>query len=189
MNRPDPFRRKLNLLALAAVGWMAIHVAALAQAAEPAEEAGGGGGGPWLMPYALVVLGIGLGMLFVCRSAKRRARAKPEEYKSAGLIHEETEEAPSGEYQPPGMRAAAQRGTQECKEAKSALIYAVAGLLCCAPLAVFAIIKALRARQMIREDPRLSGEGMATFALIIGIVGVVLWILGIAARLATMAGG
>ena len=176
MNPPDPSWRKLNLLALAAVYWMTVHGAAWAQAAEPADE-GGGGAGSWLLPYALVVLCVGLGMLFVCRSAKRRARAKPEEYKSAGLIHEDTEEASTGEYQPPGMRAAAaQRGSRECKEAKTALILALASLPCAPALAPIAIRKALQAKKMIKEDPRLTGDGMATAALIIAGVVLLPWV-------------
>ena len=30
--------------------------------------------------YGLVILGIGLGMLLVCRSSNRRDRARPEQY-------------------------------------------------------------------------------------------------------------
>ncbi|MBN2577902.1 MAG: hypothetical protein JXB10_02845 [Pirellulales bacterium] len=34
----------------------------------------------WILPYILVVLGIALGMLVVCKSSGRRDRAKPEGY-------------------------------------------------------------------------------------------------------------
>ncbi len=36
----------------------------------------------WVAPYALVMLAVGLGMLFVCRSSRRSDRAKPKEYQS-----------------------------------------------------------------------------------------------------------
>ena len=177
MNHLAGLWRRLNLLALAAVCWTALHTVAWAQAGGGGVKEGGGGGPSYLAPYALVVLCIGLGMLFVCRSARRRLRARPEEYKSAGLIDsaDEEAEAASGEYQPPGMRAAAQRASQECKEAKSALILAIASLLCGIILGPIAVWKALQAKKMIKEDPRLTGDGMATAALIIGGVMFALW--------------
>ena len=195
MNHLAGLWRRLNLLALAAVCWTALHTVAWAQAAGGGVKEGGGGGPAYLAPYALVVLCIGLGMLFVCRSARRRLRARPEEYKSAGLIgsdDEEAEGAASGEYQPPGMRAAARRASQECKEAKSALTYAIVGIFCFGiilePIAFF---KALQAKKLIKEDPRLTGDGKATAALIISIVSLVLWIVSIVAQVVMMssAGG
>jgi len=35
---------------------------------------------PWVLPYALVILGIALGMLVICRSSRRSDRAKPKGY-------------------------------------------------------------------------------------------------------------
>jgi len=62
-----------------AVCWCsaALHATALAQAAK--EEAGDKKGS-WVFSYALVLLGIGLGMLVVLRSSRRRERAKPQQY-------------------------------------------------------------------------------------------------------------
>jgi hypothetical protein len=42
---------------------------------------------------------------------------------------------------------------------------------------------------MIELNPRLSGSGKATAALIIGIVGLLLWILGMVARFSTLGNG
>ena len=42
----------------------------------------GENGQSWVVPYALVMLSVGLGMLFVCRSSRRSERAKPKEYQS-----------------------------------------------------------------------------------------------------------
>ncbi len=38
------------------------------------------------MSYGVVLLGICLGMLCVCRMARRRDRARPEQYKSQNLL-------------------------------------------------------------------------------------------------------
>jgi len=67
--------RTLRILAVATVCWLAGHGTALAQAAE-----GKDGKGSWVMSYFLLVLIVGLGMLVVCRSSRRRDRAKPESY-------------------------------------------------------------------------------------------------------------
>lgn len=70
--------------------------------------------------------------------------------------------------------------TLPCTEARVALIYALVGLLCCGIiLEPIAIIKAIRAGNMIAENPRLTGSGMAIAALTIAILGLVLWAIGI----------
>jgi hypothetical protein len=65
-------------------GWLAAQGAALAQeAAKQPENAGGS----YVFSYALVILGVGLGLLLVCRPSHRRDRAKPEVYdESKALI-------------------------------------------------------------------------------------------------------
>ena len=78
---------KLTLFALA--GWLAIGGAAL-HAAAVAEEAGkkSDGGGSYLLSYALTVMGIVLGLLFVCRTSRRRDRARPEQYGETKVVKE-----------------------------------------------------------------------------------------------------
>jgi len=44
--------------------------------------------GPWVLPYALVIMGVALGLLMVLRPSKRRDRARPERYED-GLAEEE----------------------------------------------------------------------------------------------------
>jgi hypothetical protein len=58
-------------------GWLAVHGTALAEQAAKTKE---GEGGSYVLPYALVILGVGLGLLLVCRSSHRRDRARPEQY-------------------------------------------------------------------------------------------------------------
>ena len=58
-------------------GWLAVHGTALAQAVSQTEDKGGGS---YVLPYFLVILGVGLGLLLVCRSSHRRDRARPEQY-------------------------------------------------------------------------------------------------------------
>lgn len=75
------FWRVLKTLAMAAVWWAAIFGTAWAKKPGlPKEDDGGSEVTAWTMPYGLVVLGIALGMLFVCRSSRRRDRARPEAY-------------------------------------------------------------------------------------------------------------
>ena len=65
--------------------------------AQEAEEGGGGGGGgpgAYAVPYSIVVLCVGLGLLFVCRSARRRERPKGEEYAGGAVQIEKAEAVP-----------------------------------------------------------------------------------------------
>jgi hypothetical protein len=79
----------------------------------------------------------------------------------------------------------AEEATEPCKEANDALTYSIIGIFCFGIiLEPIAISKALKARQMIKLNPRLSGYGKTTAALIIASVGLVLWVLGIIARVA-----
>ena len=74
-----------------------------------------------------------------------------------------------------------------CKQADEALKYAIIGIFCFGIiLEPMAISKALKAKKMIEANPRLTGSGKVTAALIIGIVSLVLWVIGIIARFATI---
>ena len=97
MNASSTCLRRLILLASVAVVSAAVCGVAFAQ--EESEEGGGGGGGggggpqAYVMPYTIVILGIGLGLLFVCRSAHRRDRPRGEQYESTGGLQIEKEAA------------------------------------------------------------------------------------------------
>ena len=67
-------------LATAALCWAAVHATAFAGEAEGGAEPGAL---VWVKSYGLVVLGVALGMMVVCRSTRRRDRAKPETYGDA----------------------------------------------------------------------------------------------------------
>jgi hypothetical protein len=70
-----------------------------------------------------------------------------------------------------------------CKEAKDALIYAIVGIFCFGIiLEPIALIKASKARKMMKLNPRLTGSGKVTAATVIASVGLFLWVLGIIAR-------
>lgn len=73
--------------------------------------------------------------------------------------------------------------TQPCKEADEALKYAIIGLFCFGIiLEPIAISKALTAKKMMAANPNLTGSGKATAALVIGIIGLTLWVLGMIMR-------
>ena len=71
-----------KLVFFALVGWLAIHGAALAQKGMDQTAAKPGDSSSYVLPYAIVLLFVGLGMFFVCRPVHRRDRARPEEYTS-----------------------------------------------------------------------------------------------------------
>jgi hypothetical protein len=78
-------------------------------------------------------------------------------------------------------------GGPEAPGAKTALICGIIGLLCCGiVLGPVAIVNAMKAKRAIEMDPSLSGGGMATAGLVLGIIAVVLNILGLIVRLAAM---
>jgi hypothetical protein len=80
-----------------------------------------------------------------------------------------------------------EEATLPCKEANEALTYSIIGIFCFGIiLEPIAISKALKAKKMISLNPRLAGSGKATAALIIGIVGLVLWILGMISRISSI---
>jgi hypothetical protein len=77
-----------------------------------------------------------------------------------------------------------EEATIPCKEANEALTYAIVGLFCFGIiLEPIAISKAIKAKKMMQLNPRLTGSGKVTAAFIIGIIGLVLWILSIVARI------
>jgi hypothetical protein len=82
-----------------------------------------------------------------------------------------------------GVPPITEEATIPCKEAGEALTYAIFGIFCFGfILEPIAIMKASKAKKMIAMNPRLSGSGKANAAFIIGIVGFILWIIGMIAR-------
>ncbi len=79
MIRLTGFGRALRGLVLAGACWLASGAAAWAQAPGPGQEAAEKTP-PYVVPYALVILCVGLGVTIVINSSKRRDRAKPEVY-------------------------------------------------------------------------------------------------------------
>ena len=77
---------KLALFALA--GWLAMHGPAVAAAVAEEAEKKSDGGGSYLLSYALTGAGIVLGLLFVCRTSRRRDRARPEQYGETKVVKE-----------------------------------------------------------------------------------------------------
>jgi hypothetical protein len=63
---------------LTAAGWLAVHGTALAQTPQP--KAAEPESGSYVAYYAIVILAIALGLLFVCRPVRRRDRARSESY-------------------------------------------------------------------------------------------------------------
>jgi hypothetical protein len=76
-----------------------------------------------------------------------------------------------------------EQATKPCEEANEALKFAIIGIFCFGIiLEPIAISKALKARKIIQANPALTGYGKTTAAIIIGIFGLLLWVLGIISR-------
>lgn len=86
--------------------------------------------------------------------------------------------------------ASSQGSAGVCQEAGEALKYALIGIVCFGiilePIAIF---KALKAKKMIAENPRLEGAGKATAALFIAIAVMIIWVLGLIARVSAAGRG
>ncbi|HLA86052.1 MAG TPA: hypothetical protein VJL29_14770 [Thermoguttaceae bacterium] len=73
--------RRLGTWVMVWACWLAIQGAAWAgpPVTTNTEKAGPGS---WVLPYVIVILCIALGMLVVCRTARRAERARPEKYEA-----------------------------------------------------------------------------------------------------------
>ncbi len=74
--------QRLTIVALFLAFSFAMHADVWAAKLKKTVATSGENSQSWVAPYALVMLAIGLGMLFVCRSSRRSDRAKPQEYQS-----------------------------------------------------------------------------------------------------------
>ena len=86
MNRMHSIWRTVKVLGLAAAVWVAVHGHALAGPGPKVPQAptSGESSHSWVFPYFLVIMGIGVGMIMVCRSSRRSERAKPKQYEGVG---------------------------------------------------------------------------------------------------------
>lgn len=81
----------------------------------------------------------------------------------------------------------ADEATIPCKEAGEALTFAILSLFCFGFIfGPMAISKASKAKNMMALNPRLTGSGKATAATIIGIIGLVFWVLGLVLRVSNV---
>jgi len=163
--------RKLNYSLLAVCCWISIQ--GLALAAEASDSGGESSGGvAWVLPYAFVILCIGLGMFIVCRGARRKERARPEQYEKISLIDRGDADEAVAEEKRHGIK----RAKQECKEAKTALTMSIVGVFI-VPMCVVGLMQGIKARKLISQDRRLSGDDKALGAIIVAVVGLAIWLL------------
>jgi hypothetical protein len=122
---------------------------------------------PFPFFIAVVFLPTGIGIFVLCMSADRRVRDKEEEYKPTRLA-----ETLGGEQQiaPQGGAPARMAGGKQCKEAKSALTLGIVAFLFIPILGIPAILTGLKAKKLIAQDRRLTGEGAALAGIILGFV-------------------
>ena len=171
MNRSPSSLRKLNYLLLVVCCWISLQGLVLATE-DPNARPEPPAGPSWVLPYAFVVLCVGLGMFAVCRGARRKERAKPEHYEKTSLIERgDAEKAVAQE-----KRRGIQRVKQECKEAKTALTTSIIGVLI-VPMCVVGLFQGIKARKLISQDRRLSGDEKALGAIIVALAGLAIWLL------------
>lgn len=73
--------------------------------------------------------------------------------------------------------------TGTCKEARDALKLSLLGFVCFGiVIEPIALYKAAKAREIIKNDPSLSGKGVANAAALISVCGLLLWLLGMFAN-------
>jgi hypothetical protein len=81
MNSLKTLARRLCLWAMVWGWWFTIEGTAWAKkAVETSSTEKAGKPSYWVFPYFIVILCIALGMLVVCRTARRSERAKPQTY-------------------------------------------------------------------------------------------------------------
>src|SRR5947208_11606171 len=86
-----------------------------------------------------------------------------------------------------GKPAIVEEASIPCKEANEALTYAIVGIFCFGIiLEPIALSKAAKAKKMIDLNPRLLGSGKVTAARIIAVIALVLWVIGLAARVSSL---
>jgi hypothetical protein len=74
-------------------------------------------------------------------------------------------------------------GDETCEAAGKALTYSLIGIFCFGIiLGPIAVVKAVEARKEIQANPRLAGLAKANVGMLLGITEVLLWILGMIAR-------
>lgn len=77
-----------------------------------------------------------------------------------------------------------------CTEANEALKYAVVSLFCFAfIIGPMAMLKAVKAKQLIAADARLGGAGRANAALVIGLLNTIVGVLSLVMRTQQRQGG
>jgi hypothetical protein len=77
--------------------------------------------------------------------------------------------------------------SREAPGAKQALILGILAFFCCGlVLGPMAIVNANKAKEAIAMDPSLQGGGMATAGMVLGIISLILNVIGVIARVATM---
>lgn len=82
---------------------------------------------------------------------------------------------PTGPYGQPAYSAPRTEGT-----AVASLVLGIAGILFCPFICpILAIVFGTQAKNKIRQDPSLQGQGMAQAGFILGIVGIALNVLGL----------
>jgi len=181
----DGWRRiALILLAVAAVSWPASCGIAWAQEDEEEYEEeyddddgdstvttttpGESESPPYVLPYALVILCVGLGVFLVCRSANRHAPTK--KWAPTGLLQARGDEEAGAKEGP------APRTKELCKDAQTGLILAITGLIPAVGIftGAFGLWKSVKAKKMIAQNRLLRGEGMALAGIIIAPIAIVI---------------
>jgi hypothetical protein len=167
-----PLSRGLRLVSLMLLAWASLQGTLWASAKQnipdaPPPETGAN----WVAGYAIVLLGIVLGLLVSLRSSNRQDPSRaggvggmtPEDLQAAVAAAA----AAKGGKKPP-----AQWGPELAPDAKTSLTMAIVGVVIPVAglgLGPFAIWKALQARKAIQQSAHLTGDNIAVAGLATGI--------------------
>lgn len=136
---------------------------------------------PAFMAILFLPPAMGLTVIAVLR-ANRRERDKVKAYKPTKLAEMKDEAAPEKRARPE------RRGPEVSPEAKAALNISIIGIFLFGLPGLFGMLKGMAAKKQIAKDRRLTGEGTATAAILVGILAMLLWLIGLAITIVVVIG-
>lgn len=173
MSKLRDVRGKLKLCVLTTVCWTVMAGLVLAQEEKKEESAAPQ---PYLLPYVLVLLSIGLGMMVICRPSRRDDGIKKEAL--PGTIS--VDQLHGGKKKTAAAQAGPRRTKEVSPDAKNALTLAIVGAVLPVLgllLGPFAVLKASNARKTIKKNPRLTGDNLAVAGMIVGGVAILIGVI------------
>ena len=75
------------------------------------------------------------------------------------------------------------QGVSYASEAKTAMILSIVGMLCCGILGIIGLIQGINVQKKMAESGNYEGKGMATAAVVCGVISIVFMVVSIFVRI------